>query len=210
MIRILLVDDHTIFRDGLKRLLQEESGITVSAEASDSGEALGRLRAETFDLVLLDINMRGRSGLDILPSIRGEWPSLPVIVLSMYPAEQYALRAFEAGASGYIAKDMDSTQLIVSIRKVAAGGKHFPPEVAHTIIGQLGSQFHENPHQLLSSREFEIMLLIVKGSRLIDIGKQLLLSVKTVSTYRSRLLVKLNLSSNAELVQYALRHNLID
>ncbi len=210
MIRILLVDDHTIFRDGLKRLLQEESDIAVSAEASDSGEALGKLRAETFDLVLLDINMRGRSGLDILPSIRSEWPSLPVIVLSMYPAEQYALRAFEAGASGYIAKDMDSTQLIVSIRKVAAGGKYFPPEVAHTIIGQLGSQFQESPHQLLSSREFEIMLLIVKGSRLIDIGKQLLLSVKTVSTYRSRLLTKLNLGSNAELVQYALRHNLID
>lgn len=210
MIRILLVDDHTIFRDGLKRLLREEDDIDVSAEASDSTEALGKLRADAFDLVLLDINMKGRSGLDLLPSIRGEWPSLPVIVLSMYPADQYALRAFEAGASGYIAKDMDSTQLIVSIRKVATGGRYFPPEVADTIIGQLGGQFHENPHQQLSSREFEIMLLIVKGSRLVDIGKQLFLSVKTISTYRSRILKKLHLGGNAELVQYALRHHLID
>lgn len=209
-IRVLLVDDHTIFRAGLKRLLEEEANMNVVAETSDAGEAIQCLRTGTFDLMLLDINMKGRSGLDILPSIKREYPELPVIVLSMYPAEQYALRAFKAGASGYIAKDMDPADLIVSVHKVAAGGTYFPPELTHVILTQIDTKTTNNPYQQLSSREFEILLLIVKGNRLTDIGKQLYLSVKTVSTYRSRILSKLNITSNAELVQFALRHHLID
>lgn len=210
MIKILLVDDHTIFRDGLKRLLHDEADIMVHAEASDTTEAITHLRASEFDLVLLDINMTGRSGLDILPVIRAEWPSLPVIMLSMYPTEQYVLRALDLGASGYVTKDMDSTELLDSIRKVAHGGKYFPMDALHKILTHVSSDNSGAPHHSLSPREFEIMLFIVQGVRLVDIGKKLFLSVKTVSTYRSRILSKLQLSSNAELAQYALRHKIID
>lgn len=210
MIKVLLVDDHTIFRDGLKRLLHDEADILVHAEASDTAEAMTHLRTLKFDLVLLDINMTGRSGLDVLPIIRAGWPALPVIMLSMYPTEQYVLRALDLGASGYVTKDMDSTELLDSIRKVASGGKYFPMDALHKILSHMGSDSNAAPHHALSPREFEIMLLIVQGQRLVDIGKKLFLSVKTVSTYRSRILTKLQLSSNAELAQYALRHQIID
>ena len=210
MIKVLLVDDHTIFRDGLKRLLHEEADIQVHAEASDVTQAITHLRASAFDLVLLDINMPGRSGLDVLPVIRAEWPALPVIVLSMYPTEQYVLRALDLGASGYVTKDMDSTELLESIRKVANGGKYFPMDALDKILTHMSADSNAAPHHALSPREFEIMLLIVQGERLVDIGKKLFLSVKTVSTYRSRILGKLQISSNAELAQYALRHQIID
>ncbi len=211
MVSILLVDDHTIFRDGLKRLLHEENDLRVAAETADAGEALLCLRTTPIDVVLLDINMKGRSGLDILPSIKAEKPALPVIILSMYPAETYALRALDAGASGYIAKDMDFHELVTCIRRVAAGSKYFPAEILDRVLRHSRSDdAEEAPQAKLSSREFEIMMLIVKGQRLTDIGTQLFLSVKTVSTYRSRIMQKLNLGNNAELVQYALRHKLID
>lgn len=210
LIKVLLVDDHTIFRDGLKRLLHEETDIQVHAEASDAAEAIAHLRSSEFSLVLLDINMPGRSGLDILPTIRAEWPTLPVIVLSMYPTEQYVLRALDLGASGYVTKDMDSTDLLDSIRKVAKGGKYFPMDALAKILSHISADNPAAPHHALSPREFEIMLLIVRGMRLVDIGKKLFLSVKTISTYRSRILSKLQVSSNAELAQYALRHQIID
>lgn len=208
MINVLLVDDHTIFRDGLKRLLHEENDLVVVAEASDAQSALSCLRTTPIDVVLLDINMKGRSGLDVLPSMLAEHPRLPVIVVSMYPAETYALRALDAGASGYIAKDMDINDLITGIRRAAGGGKYFPAEILDRVLRHDAST--ELPHSRLSSREFEILMLIVKGVRLTDIGTQLFLSVKTVSTYRSRIMQKLNITSNVELVQYALRHQLID
>lgn len=210
MIKILIVDDHTIFRDGLKRLLHDENDIQVHAEASDAAEAVECLRSQDFDLVLLDINMAGRSGLDILPVIRAEWPDLPTVVLSMYPTEQYVLRALDLGASGYVTKDMDSVELLDAIRKVAAGGKYFPMDSLHKILTHVNADHDTAPHHSLSPREFEIMLLIVQGQRLVDIGKKLFLSVKTVSTYRSRILTKLQLSSNTELAQYALRHGIVD
>lgn len=210
MTRILLVDDHTIFREGLKRLFSEQGDFQVIAEARDGAEMLRRIRSDEFDVMLLDINMPGRSGLEMLPSIRAERPWLPVIVLSMYPMDQYALRAFQAGASGYVTKDMDARELIQAVRKVAAGGRYVTPEVAASVLDQLGGAGGSAPHLQLSPREYEIMLQIVRGTRLTEIGRSFFLSVKTVSTYRSRILRKLGVTSNAEVARYALLHRLID
>lgn len=210
MIRLLLIDDHTIFREGLKRLLAEQDGLDVAAEASDASEALGRVREQPFDVALLDVNLPGRSGLEMLPSLRAERPAMPVIVLSMYPAEQFALRAFQAGASGYVTKDMDAMALVDSIRNVAKGGRYMTPAVANCLIEGLDRIADPAPHRQLSSREYEIMLLIVRGIRLTEIGRQMFLSVKTVSTYRTRILRKIGVTSNAELARYALEHRLID
>jgi len=208
MLRLLIVDDHTIFRDGLKRLLAEENDISVTGETANAQEALRLLRDNDYDVMLLDVNLRGRSGLDVLPSIRAEWPTLPVIMLSMYPAEQYALRAFELGASGYVAKDMDSKALTLAIRQAAAGGRYFPVAISDKTVASVvnGSDLHDK----LSPREHQIMMLMVQGARLTDIASQLIVSVKTISTYRQRILQKLQAGSNAELVQYAIRHGLID
>ncbi|MGF6781942.1 response regulator [Paraburkholderia sp. GAS334] len=210
MIRLLLIDDHTIFRQGLKRLLAEQDGFDVVAEAGDATEALGRLREQPFDVALLDVNMPGRSGLEMLPSLRAERPTMPVVVLSMYPAEQYALRAFQAGASGYVTKDMDAIELVDSIRNVSKGKRYMTPAVASYLLDGFDRVSDAAPHQQLSSREYEIMLLIVRGIRLTDIGRQMFLSVKTVSTYRSRVVKKIGVSSNAELARYAVEHRLID
>lgn len=210
MIRLLLVDDHTIFREGLKRLLTLDEGFEVLAEAGDVAEALRRVREQPFDVMLLDVNMPGRSGLEMLPSFHAERPQLPIVVLSMYPAEQYALRAFQAGASGYVTKDMDARELIESIRKVARGGRYMSTAVVEQLLDGKDRMSNKAPHLQLSSREYEIMLLIVRGVRLTDIGRQMFLSVKTVSTYRARILKKLALTSNAELARYALQQQLID
>nr|WP_315595378.1 response regulator transcription factor [uncultured Cupriavidus sp.] len=210
MIRIVLVDDHTIFREGLKRLLLDEGDFSVVAEACNGPDALTAIRTHEFDVLVLDISMPGRSGLDLIPSIRSEKPLLPIVVLSMYPAEQYAVRAFEAGASGYVTKDMDAVELVASIRKVVQGKRYFSPQVAERVMDNLDRVNGQLPHRDLSSREYEIMRLIVQGVRLTEIGKQFFLSVKTVSTYRSRILKKIGVATNAELVQYALRHRLID
>lgn len=210
MIRIVLVDDHTIFREGLKRLLLDEGDFSVVAEACNGPDALSTIRTHECDVLVLDISMPGRSGLDLIPSIRSEKPLLPIVVLSMYPAEQYAVRAFEAGASGYVTKDMDAVELVASIRKVVQGKRYFSPQVAERVMDNLDRVNGQLPHRDLSSREYEIMRLIVQGVRLTEIGKQFFLSVKTVSTYRSRILKKIGVTTNAELVQYALRHRLID
>lgn len=210
MIRLLLVDDHTIFRQGLKRLLAEQEGFDVVAEASDASDALRRVREEEFDVALLDVNMPGRSGLEMLPSFKAERPSLPIVVLSMYPAEQYALRAFQAGAAGYVTKDMDAGDLIDSIRKVAKGGRYMTAAVVEQLLDAKERATDVAAHKQLSSREYEIMLLIVRGTKLTDIGKQMFLSVKTVSTYRTRILKKLGVSSNTELARYALQNRMVD
>lgn len=208
MIRVLIVDDHTIFREGLKRLLADEDDICVAGETADAQEALGRLRESVYDVLLLDVNLRGRSGLDVLPSIRAEWPRLPIVMLSMYPAEQYALRAFQLGATGYVAKDMEPDALVLSIRQAAAGGRYFPAEISDKTLATVARG--ETLHESLSPRERQIFLLMVQGARLTDIAQQLIVSVKTVSTYRARILQKLKAGSNAELVQYAIHHRLID
>ncbi|SPJ14208.1 Response regulator containing a CheY-like receiver domain and an HTH DNA-binding domain [Burkholderiales bacterium] len=209
MIGVLVVDDHAIFRSGLKRLFSDEADIRVEGEARSSAEALGKLRERHYDVVLLDISMEGRSGLDALASIRAEHPDLPVLMLSMYPEEQYAVIALKSGANGYASKDIEADDLTRAIREVARGGKYLTPRVSQAILAQMDGHDGRPLHQKLSSREYEILLLIVGGASLTEIGEKMLVSVKTVSTYRSRLLTKLGLSSNAELVRYALQHGIL-
>lgn len=210
MIEILMADDHAIFRSGVRRLLSDEPDMRVVAEAANGHEALENLRRRSFGLVLLDVNMSGRSGLDTLRRIHIEWPSQPVILLSMYPEEQYASIALQAGAHGYLSKDRDADELVAAIRIAAGRGYYLPPGVAPGNLLQ-GTTGNTPPAwKRLTEREWYILRLIVKGVSLTDIGEELCLSVKTVSTYRSRLLVKLGLHSNADLVRYCLEHGIAD
>ncbi len=209
MIEILMADDHAIFRSGVRRLLSDEPDMRVVAEAGSGPEAIEYLRHRTFCLVLLDVNMGSRSGIDTLKRIRAEWPLQPVLMLSMYPEEQYVPMALKAGANGYVCKDRDAEDLVVAIRIAARGGYYLSPEQApgtHTArwSGALSGHTH------LTERERQIMQLIVLGVSLTDIGLRLCLSVKTISTYRTRVLTKLGLASNADLVRYSLEHGFDD
>ncbi len=206
MIEILMADDHAIFRSGLRRLLSDEPDMRIVAEAANGLEAFEQLRRRPFGLVLLDVNMGGRSGFETLRRIYAEWPSQPVLMLSMYPEAEYAPLALEAGAHGYLSKDRDAGQLVAAIRVAAAGGYYLPPGMTPGRLSNPASA----PEQRLTERERQILQLMLKGISLTDIGTRLCLSVKTVSTYRSRLLEKLGVGSNAELVRYCLEHGVGD
>ena len=210
MIDVLVVDDHAIFRSGLKRLLADETDMQVSGEAGSGQEALDMLQAGAFSLVLLDINMTGRSGLDTLKRIRARWHEQPVLMLSMYPHEQYAAMALDAGANGYLSKDCDARELVQAIRIASGGGYYLSPAAAGSIFVKLRKEGGQPPHFKLTPRELEILNLIIQGVSLTEIGKRLFLSVKTVSTYRTRLLEKLGVENNADLLRYALRHGLTE
>ena len=210
MIDVLVVDDHTIFRSGLQRLLLDESDMRVAGEASNGTEALERMRSQAFGVVLLDINMEGRNGLEVLAAIRGMSATQPVLMLSMYPEEQYALVAVRAGANGYVAKDAAPAELIGAIRRVAAGGQYLSARAAPQVLDQLQGRDERPPHQRLTVREHQIMLMILKGLPLTEIGEELMITVKTVSTHRTHVLEKLGVASTAELVLYAVRQGLID
>lgn len=210
MIELLVVDDHAIFRAGLRRLLSDESDMRVTAEASSGNEALEMIRSRHFDVVVLDINMAGRSGLDTLTAIRAERPRLPVLMLSMYLEPQYATMALRARANAYLTKDTGPDELTTAIRRVASGGHYVSQGSAVEVLMRMGQGDEHALHESLSQRERHIMMKIVRGHSLTEIGVQMSLSVKTVSTYRSRLLQKLCISSNAELVQYAMRNGLVD
>jgi len=210
MIDVLIADDHAIFRSGLRRLISDETDMRVVAEAASGQEVLERLQSGSYSVVLLDINMPGRSGLETLKRIRVSWPQQPVLMLSMYPEEQYAFMALDAGANGYLSKDRDAAELLQAIRVAAGGGHYLPPEAAAQMLTRLRQESAQAPHLSLSARELEILHLIVAGVSLTEIGERLFLSVKTISTYRTRLLAKLGVDSNAELVRYAMRHKLVD
>lgn len=210
MIDVLLVDDHAIFRSGLRRLLSDEADMRVTGEASSGAEALEMLQAGSYAVVLLDINMAGRSGLDTLQRLRVRWPNQPVLMLSMYPEEQYSAIALEAGANGYLSKDRDAAELVRAIRVAAGGGYYISPESGATLLALLRKDKEQPAHHRLTPREQEILQLMMQGLSLTDIGKRLFLSVKTVSTYRTRLLTKLGVDNNADLLRYALRHGLTD
>lgn len=209
MIKILVVDDHTIFRSGLRKLLSDETDMRVEDEARDISEMLAKLRRTSFNVVLLDVSMAGRSGLEAMPSIRAEFPALPVLLLSMYPAEQYAVVALRAGASGYLTKDAESEELIHAIREVASGKRYLSSIAAQRLLLQTATTDDQPLHHKLSAREHQIMLLIAQGISLTEIGKRMFISVKTVSSSRSRILKKLGVESNAELVMYAVRHKMV-
>jgi DNA-binding NarL/FixJ family response regulator len=210
MIRVLVADDHTIMREGLKQLLVAAGDLDVVGEARDGHEVLQQVRALDFDVLLLDMSMPGKSGMDLIKQVKSEKPRLRILVLSMHQEHQYAVRAIKAGASGYLTKESASTLLVSAIRKVAGGGAFISAEVAEQLA--LGAMPHSDgpPHGTLSDREYQIFLLLASGKTVTEIATQLNLSDKTVSTHKARLLEKLNIGNQTELVHYALRHRLID
>ena len=209
MIRLLVADDHQLIREGLKQILAAAAGIEVAAEASNGDEALALVKAQDFDLVLLDMSMPGLSGIQLIKRLKLERPKLLILVLSMHGETQYAARALKAGASGYLTKDSASEQLVGAIRKVAAGGVYLTDATAASLV-RSPSALDLPSHEKLSDREFEIFRLLAAGRGPTEIAGQLRLSVKTVSTHKMRILEKLNLGNAAELVRYALEHGLLD
>ena len=208
--KILIADDHAIVREGLRRILAADPTFVVTGEASDGGEVMAAVRAGGFDVLLLDLSMPGRSGVDLVKRVKEERRELSVLVLSMHAEQQYAVRAIRAGASGYLTKDTASTQLVAAIHKVAAGGLFITPQVAEALALGLQSAAGELPHKRLTDREFEIFLMLAEGESVTGIAERLSLSVKTASTHKTHVLEKMKLGSIAELVRYALEHNLLD
>ena len=209
MTRALIVDDHTITRAGLRRILSDAGQSIVVGEAANGTQALEMVMAEQWDIVMLDISLPDRSGLEVLKAIKKSRPALPVLVLSMYPVDQYALRVLRAGGAGYLTKESAPDQLLEAVRRVTSGMRYITPEVAECIAQDWNRNPIQSVHETLSDREFEVMRLIASGKSVGDIAKELTLSVKTVSTYRTRVLQKLHLRHNAELTHYAVINNLI-
>ena len=210
MIRVLLADDHAIVRAGLKELLAESGDVTVTGEAGTGQEVLARIRDADYDVLVLDMSMPGRSGIELIKQIRKEKAKLRILILSMHSEAQYAVRAIKAGASGYLGKDGASDQLLAAIRRIAGGGAYMSPEAAELLARDFERPVDAAPHTLLSDREFQVFQLIVAGKSVTAIADELSLSVKTVSTHKTRILEKLGVGSTAELVRYALENKLID
>ena len=209
MIHVVLCDDHAILRRGIRDTLAEATDIIVTAEAGCYAELREQLRTATCDVLLLDLNMPGRSGLEVLASVRETHPHIHVIMVSMYPEDQYALRSIKAGAAGYANKAGDPVQLIEAVRIVQSGRKYLTPEVAQMLAESLAQPVAPVPHETLSEREMQTLLKIASGQKQTDIAQELMLSPKTVSVYRARVLEKLGMSSNAELTAYAIHNKLI-
>lgn len=207
-IRLLLVDDHTIVREGLKRVLQAHCSEWEVAEASSAFQAIETLRHEPCDVLIADLSMPGMNGLDLIRRVRANHPSLAILVLSMHAEEQYALRSFKAGANGYVTKDSAAGELVTAVRKVAAGGAYVTSSLAERVVQQLNGNVSVPQHASLSDRELEVLRRIVAGMRLTDIAEELHLSVKTVSTHKTRIQDKLSLPSLAALVRYGMENDL--
>ncbi len=210
MIHALIADDHALVRRGIREVLEEGGDIRVTGEASHAGEVLALLEKVPCDVVVLDINLPGRSGLDVLEDLRRERPGLPVLILTVYSEEQYALRALKSGAAGYLTKEAVPERLVEAVRKVVAGGRYITPTLAERLASMVRGGFEGAPHDLLSEREFHVFRLLSAGKSVSEIAEAMKLSVKTVSTYRARALEKLGLKSNAELTQYAVRNGLLE
>ena len=205
MIRVLLVDDHSIVRDGLKRILAATTDLQVAGEAASGEAALALVKANDYDVAMIDMSMPGLSGIDLIKRLKVEKPKLRILVLSMHGEQQYAARALKAGAAGYLNKDSAAELMLGALRKIAGGGVHIGEAAAASLL-----QAREGlPHEALSDREFEVLRLLVEGLGPTEIGERLHLSVKTVSTHKTRILEKLNVKSTAELVRYALEHRLV-
>ena len=210
VIRILIVDDHSVVRRGIVEILRNELQDAVLEEAGSAQEALDAVWKEDWSLVLLDISLPGRSGLDLLKEIKTARPKMPVLILTMHAEDQFAVRALKAGAAGYLTKENSPDILLQAVRRLLGGGKFITPTLAERLALQLDSDSTKMPHESLSDREFEVLRLIGSGKTVGEIAGQLCLSVKTISTYRARILEKMGLGNNAELAQYCLRNSLVD
>ncbi len=210
MIRVLIADDHPIVRQGLKQILAEAHDMIVADEAGDGRELLAKMRNNEYDIVLLDITMPGTSGLDLLKQLKIEKPRLPILILTMHPEEQYAVRVLKAGAEGYLTKTSAPDELIGAIRKVSAGGRYITSSLAEKLAMHLKCNEEKPLHEALSDREYQVLCMIASGKTAKEIAGEMTLSVKTISTYRSRILEKLNMKSNAELTRYAIPNQLVD
>jgi DNA-binding NarL/FixJ family response regulator len=210
MIRVLIADDHAVVRRGIREVLEESADIRVPGEASNAREVLELLRQGPWDAVVLDINLPGRSGLELLEDLHRERPQLPVLILTVYSEEQYAVRALKSGAAGYLTKESAPERLVEAVRKVVRGGRYVTPTLAERLASMVRTGFEGAPHELLSEREFRVFRLLSGGKSVTEIAEAMNLSVKTVSTYRARALEKLGLKSNAELTQYAIRNGLVE
>ncbi|MGK2858329.1 MAG: response regulator [Thermoanaerobaculia bacterium] len=208
MIRVLIIDDHTIVRDGLRQIVSETDDICIAAEAASAAEALERLRDVFVDVVVLDLNLPDRHGVDLLAHIRSMYPRLPVLILSVHKEPDYAIRLMKAGAAGYVGKDVAREQLVEAIRKVARGETYLESAIAETVAMHFVKYGEELAHQRLTDREFQVLLLIGAGKPPRDIAAELGLSVRTVGAHRAKILEKTNLRNNAEIVQYVLKHHL--
>jgi DNA-binding NarL/FixJ family response regulator len=209
MIRILVADDHTIVREGLKQILSDTPDIEVADEAANAKEVITKVSDNDYDLVLLDISFPGRSGVDILKQLKCSKPKLPVLILSMYPEEQYAVRSLRAGASGYLTKESASDELISAIRQVTKGKRYITASLAERLVFELEKDYEDQPHEVLSDREYQVMCLIASGKTVKEIAEALSLSVKTISTHRSRILRKMAMDNNAQLTHYAIKRGLV-
>lgn len=209
-IEVLVADDHAIIRDGLKKILADTDDLVVAGEAANGNAALDKVRERDWGVVVLDMSMPGRSGLELIKLMKAERPKLPILVFSMHQEEQFAVRAIRAGASGYLSKEGDSDMLLPALRRVAAGGAFVSDKVAQLLATDMSRSSDCPPHTLLSDREFGIFSRIVRGASLTDIADELCLSIKTVSTHKSHILAKMNLGSQVDLVRYAIENNLLD
>ncbi len=210
MIRVLVADDHGIVREGLKQILARSGDLTVAGEAANGNEVLKLVREKEWDVLVTDMSMPGRNGIELIKLVKETCPKLPVLVLSMYGEEQYAVRAIRAGASGYLNKESASDQLVAAIRKIAGGGIHVSAAVAEALFHNVRGGDTGAPHEQLSDREFQVLQLIAGGKSVADIAAALSLSPKTVSTHKTRILDKMHMSNQAELIRYAIEHRLVD
>ncbi len=209
-IRVLIADDHSLIREGFKKLFEKEKDIEVAGEAENADEVLRFLRQKKCDIVVLDIAMPGKSGLDLLEEIRREWKGLPVLILTIYPEERFAVRALKSGASGYITKESAPLELVKAVRRVAEGKRYISLSLGEKLASEISGDSDKLPHERLSAREFQVFLMIARGKSVEAISAELHLSKSTVNTYRQRVLEKMRLSSNAEIIHYAAKNGLVD
>lgn len=209
MIKILIADDHPYIREGLKKIISKEPGMTVVDEASNGQEALNKAWEKDYDVVLLDISMHGMSGLDVLKQLKKQKPKLAILILTMHPEEEYAVRVLKLGASGYLIKESAPDELIRAIKKVSEGGKYVSSSVAERLAFEIGADYSKPLHEALADREYQVMCMIGKGKTARKIAEELSLSVATVATYRSRILEKMMMKTSSEIIYYAVKNNLI-
>lgn len=210
MLKIFIADDHAIVREGLKKILKDEFDLKVVGEAQNASEVLEKIRHMACDILLLDMNMPGRSGLDLIKELKTLYPKLPILIVSIHPERRFALRALKAGASGYVTKDSALEELVNAIRKVSSRGKYISASLAEHIAFEIGSNSDHLPHENLSDRELQVLCMLASNKRVKDIANELSICVSTVSTYRSRILDKMNMKTDLEIALYAKENNLVD